>query len=162
MTLVALAWLSSVGAAPPFTLTPPPGLEGPATEHAALGATYAWHAEPASGALMLTITTLSAGEISAQVGALTEVQCINLFLAPLRERHERFFVVAMARPLQIAGTEFPQFRWSGDRGGRTLTGILSCGRIGADWYVVHFADELLSAARAFPAIRASLRSLRPH
>ena len=75
--------------------------------------------------------------------------------------HEGFFVVTMARPLAVGPAEFLRFRWIGDKSGKAMTGVLSCGDLNGYYYVLHFVDELRAATRSFPAIRASLKTLAP-
>ena len=71
------------------------------------------------------------------------------------------FVVTTARPLAVGLAEFLRFRWTGDKSGKAMTGVLSCGELNGYYYVVHFVDELRAATRTFPAVRTSLKTLAP-
>lgn len=164
ITRVLAAWLLSGAAAqaiepaPPFTFTPPGFLRGPHVARALLGTTYAYTA--ALGAAQLLITTVPAATMRAQVGKLSPLQCIQLFAQEIEAGHRGFFGVMMTRPLALGAQELLRYRWYGDKGGRSLTGVLSCGELDGRYFIVHFVDELGAATRSFPAIRASLRALR--
>ncbi len=161
--LLALACLcsSALAAAPSYTFEKPAFLGEPQVVRSLLGATYAYMPPSSDLARRLMITTMPVSEIRQQLGTLTEVQCANLFLDELRLSHERFFVTSMARPLTVGSREFIQFRWTGDKHRKTLTGVLSCGRIKGNYYVIHFVDELSAATHSFPSIRSSLKTLTP-
>lgn len=146
---------------PPFTFLLPPGLALTDFTPSINGSTYTYTSTNQNDLLRLMITVMPRQAIDQRFGALSEVQCINLFVTELRTNHDDFFAVNQSRPLTLAGREFPQFRWSGKNAGVRWTGILSCGTV-SDWYlVVHFVDETLRAARTFPPVRTSLRDLRP-
>ena len=167
----ALTWVAVLGlgatttaaqnAAAPFTMPQPAFMSGPTVEKTLMGTTYAYAAESAGAELRLMITTMRAAEIRTRFGNMTDVQCINLFMDELKKSHERFFVVAMNRPLAVGPAEFLRFRWTGYKARKAITGVLSCGELAGDYYVVHFVDELKAATGSFPAIRASLKNLRP-
>ena len=145
----------------PFAFTPPDFLRGPHIARALLGTTYAYTAAP--GPAQLLITTIPAATLRAQVGGLSPLQCIRLFAQEIEAGHSGFFGVMMTRPLAVGTQELLRYRWHGDKGGRSLTGVLSCGELDGRFFVIHFVDELRAATRSFPAIRASLRALRvPH
>ncbi|MGE0487270.1 MAG: hypothetical protein AB7Q81_24160 [Gammaproteobacteria bacterium] len=144
----------------PFAFAPPDTLATPVVSHAAIGTTYAYLAEDGARPLRLTITLMPAGEVEARFGALDAAACVNPFLDELAHTHEHFFAAAQARPLVVAGHELPQFRWTGEKRGRTLTGIVSCGRLGRTYYVVDFVDALAPSTRSFPDLRERLRRLQ--
>ena len=153
------------GAAPaldaPFTLTPPPTLHAAPVARAASGNTYAWLPADLKQPLRLMITAMPSAEIRHRLGALSDTQCIRLFLDELRREHTHFFAVDMATPLAIGAAQFRRVRWTGDKSGRALTGVLACGELNGHYYVVHYTDAIAHATRSFPAIRASLQSLQP-
>ena len=158
--IAAHSALAQAEFSPPFQFEPPPQLERGSVTRSVAGSTYSYTSTETDASLRLLITTMPVREITNSFGDLTAVQCINLFVGEVRNVHDDFFVVNQARPLSIAGTEFPQFRWTGKNLGRRLTGVLSCGRI-QDWYlVIHFADETVNAARNFADIRARLRHMQ--
>jgi hypothetical protein len=97
--------------------------------------------------------------VRARLGALSDVQCMQLFLREIEQSHRDFFAIASQRPLALGGAEFARLRWTGEKGGKTLTGMLSCGELAGHYYVVHLVDELRSATRSFPGVQASLRQL---
>ena len=105
----------------PFAFDAPEAFDVPQVSRALMGSTFAYLTP--GGPLRLTITVMPAAEIDARVGRLSPVQCINLFLEQLQTTHAQFFVAAQTRPLTVGHTEFPQFRWSGKRDGRMLTGV---------------------------------------
>jgi hypothetical protein len=144
----------------PFTLTPPPGLRAAPVARAASGNTYAWLPANLKQPLRLMITTMPSGEIRHRLGALSDSQCIRLFLDEIRREHQQFFAVDMGTPLAVGASELRRVRWTGNRNGRTLTGVLSCGEMHGYYYVVHYTDAIEHATESFPAIRASLKSLR--
>ncbi len=146
---------------PPFELVPPVTLRGPHIATSLMGTTYTYLPPGFKTATRLMITTMPAAAIRQRLGELSDVQCIQLFLAELRATHERFFVVAMREPLALGPVALTRYRWNGDSAGRAMTGVLACGRVGSDYYVIHFADTLATAMRTFPAIRASLKTMRP-
>jgi hypothetical protein len=146
-------------AGPPYELEKPSFVDNPQVVTSLLGATYTYAAESPKS---LMITIMAARDVRRQMGALSDIQCANLFIAELRATHSRFFVVNMTRPLIVGTAKFVQFRWSGEKSHRTLTGVVSCGTIGDAYYVIHFVDDLTAATHSFPAIRASLKTLRPH
>lgn len=150
-----------VAAAPatPFVFEPPATLGPAAVSHAAIGATYAWFARDRRQPLRLTITVMPTREVEDRLGTLDAAACVAPFVAELRNRNDGLFLSAQNRPLQVAGHELVQFRWTGRRDGRALTGIVSCGRIGRRYYVVDFVDALNASTRSFPAIRARLSNL---
>lgn len=143
----------------PFEFTPPAPLAATGVQRARLGNTHTYLAADAGRTPRLTITTMPAAEIDAHFGALSGTRCINLFLGELERTHARFFVASQMRPLTVAGHELTQFRWTGEKASTTLTGVLSCGRLGAHYFVFDFVDELAAATGSFPHIRASLRAL---
>ena len=159
VVLVTLLQVAAVLAAPSYRFEKPEFLGEPEVAKTLMGATYAYMPESLSSAQRLMITTMPAEEVRRQLGPLSAVQCVNLFLKELRTEHERFFVVSQKRPLTVGAHEFVQFRWTGDKADKTLTGVLSCGDIDGVYYVVHFVDELLDATHSFPKIRASLKTL---
>jgi len=143
----------------PFVFAPPAPLAAAGVQRARLANTYAYLARDAAKTPRLTITTMPAAEIDAHFGVLSGTQCINLFLGELERDHTSFFVASQTQPLTVAGHELPQFRWSGEKAATTLTGVLSCGRLGRHYFVFDFVDELSAATRSFPQIRATLRAL---
>ena len=159
VVLLTLLQVAAALAAPPYRFEKPEFLAEPEVAKTLMGATYAYMPQSISAAQRLMITTMPAEEVRRQLGSLSAVQCVNLFLKELRTEHERFFVVSQKRPLTVGAHEFVQFRWSGDKADKTLTGVLSCGDIDGVYYVVHFVDELLDATHSFPKIRASLKTL---
>ncbi|MEQ8230186.1 MAG: hypothetical protein RLW61_17940 [Gammaproteobacteria bacterium] len=155
----ALFVLASHANEAPFNFVPPPPLAAAGVQRALLGNTHTYRA---AGVLpRLTITTMPVREIDGRFGALSGRSCIEPFLAELAQAHGRFFVAGQARPLAVGGHQLRQFRWSGEKDGRVLTGVLSCGRLGRYYYVFDFVDELIAATTSFPRIRASLRALAP-
>ena len=159
VVLLSLLQVAAAFAAPPYRFEKPEFLAEPEVAKTLMGATYAYMPQSISSARRLMITTMPAEEVRRQLGSLSAVQCVNLFLKELRAEHERFFVVSQKRPLTVGAREFVQFRWTGDKADKTLTGVLSCGTIDGVYYVVHFVDELLDATQSFPKIRASLKTL---
>lgn len=153
----------SLGAADPapYTFEHPPFLNDPVESKSLFGSTYAYTSRETTKLARLLITLMPAGEIRARFSALSDTECINLFLEQIRNEHEGFFVVSMARPMRVGTQEFLRFRWTGEKSDKTMTGVLGCGQLGGFYVVVHFSDELRSATRSFPAIRSSLRSLTP-
>ena len=147
------------GIAPPFTLTPPVALHAAPVARAASGNTYAYLPLDLRTPQRLMITTIMASEIRARFDTLSDRQCIRLFLDELRKEHQNFFAVDMTSPLLIGEAEFRRVRWTGEKNGRALTGVLACGELHDYYYVVHYVDALASATASFPAIRASLHSL---
>ena len=145
----------------PFQITPPARLRAAPVARAASGNTYAYLPADLSQPLRFMITAMPAGEIRARLGALSEAQCIHLFLDELRKDHQHFFAVDMASPLEIGPAVFQRVRWTGDKGGRSLTGVLSCGELNGYYYVVNYVDAIANATGSFPAVRASLKALRP-
>lgn len=145
----------------PFTLTPPADLQAAPVARAASGNTYAYLPADLKQALRLMITAMPAGEIRHRLGPLSDAQCIRLFLDELRKDHQHFFAVDMTAPLAVGAASFRRVRWTGDKGGRALTGVLSCGELAGNYYVVHYTDTIDRASSSFPAIRASLQSLTP-
>ena len=145
---------------PPFTFDKPAFLTGPDISNSLMGSTYAYTARASAKHMQLLITIMRADDVREQFAELSDLQCINLFLDEIRHSHKRFFVVNMARPLAVGSAEFLRFRWTGDKSKKTMTGVLSCGQLRGYYYVIHFVDELKSATRSFPVIRASLKTLR--
>ena len=143
----------------PFEFAPPAPLAAAGVQRTRLGNTHTYLAANAGRTPRLTITTMPAAEIDTHFGALSGTRCINLFLGELERTHARFFVASQMRPLIVAGHELTQFRWTGEKAATTLTGVLSCGRLGAHYFVFDFVDELGAATGSFPRIRASLRAL---
>ncbi|MEQ8661423.1 MAG: hypothetical protein RLW62_11435, partial [Gammaproteobacteria bacterium] len=133
--------LAGHAAEAPFRFEPPPPLNATGVQRALLGNTHTYHAADATALPRMTITTMPAREIDQRFGALSGRGCINLFLGELERTHTRFFVASQARPLAVAGHALTQFRWSGEKDGRMLTGVLSCGRLGRHYYVFDFVDE---------------------
>lgn len=148
-------------AAPPFALEPPPFLTGPQVAQTLMGATYTYLPATPGAATRLMLTTMSVQRVARELGKLTDIQCANLFMEELRNTYQNFFVLSMRRPLRFSDREFIQFRWTGEKDRRTLTGVLSCGALNGHYYVVHFADHLMRATASFPPIRSSLRRLVP-
>ena len=145
----------------PFTFDKPIFLTGPEISNSLMGSTYAYTARASSKVMQLLITTMRAEDVHERFSEFSDIQCINLFLEEIKNSHERFFVVNMARPLAVRPAEFVRFRWTGEKSKKTMTGVLSCGELQGYYYVLHFVDELKSATRSFPAIRASLKTLIP-
>lgn len=143
----------------PFKFDEPAFLTGPHISNAMMGSTYAYTARASAKDMQLLITVMRVDEVQNRFAKLSDIECINLFLDEIRNSHKRFFVVNMARPLSVGSAEFPRFRWTGDKTNKTMTGVLSCGVLQRHYYVIHFVDELKSATRSFPAIRASLKTL---
>lgn len=163
-TLVSLLALTCVPASatePPYRLDPPAFLGAPQESKSLFGSTYAYLAADGSGHVRLLVTLMRVDEVRARFPEMTDTRCVNLFLEELRAEHEGFFVVAMSRPMKVGPAELPRFRWTGERGRRTMAGVLACGQLDGHYYVVHFSDELRAATRTFPRIRASLRALEP-
>lgn len=146
---------------PPFTFEAPAFLSGPEVSSTLSGSTYAYTARDRKKLTQLLLTTIPTQAIRARYGDLSDVQCIHAFLDEIEVAHDRFFVVAATRPLQIGDTEFIRFRWTGDKAGVTMTGVLSCGQLDGYYYVIHFVDRLQAATGSFPRIRARLQLLSP-
>ena len=161
LTASISAYAATTALPAPFELTPPSGLRAAPVARSASGNTYAYLPADLSRPLRLMVTAMPAGEIRARLGALSEAQCIRLFLDELRKDHRHFFAIDMASPLEIGPAAFQRVRWTGDKGGRTLTGVLSCGELNGHYYVVNYVDALAGATASFPAIRASLKALQP-
>ena len=161
MALGAVSFAAPEETAPPFTFDKPVFMSGPQVSKSLMGSTYAYTARASGGATRLLITIMRVDEVRARFAELSDIQCINLFLEEIRAAHQSFFVVTMARPLAVGPAEFLRFRWIGDKSGKAMTGVLSCGDLNGYYYVVHFVDELRAATRSFPAIRASLKTLAP-
>ena len=145
-----------------FTFEKPAFMTGPDISKSLMGSTYAYTARNPAKNMQLLITTMRVEDVREQFAELSDLQCINLFLDEVKISHERFFVVNMARPLAVESVEFLRFRWTGDKSRKTMTGVLSCGVMDGYYYVIHFVDELKSATLSFPAIRASLKTLKPN
>lgn len=163
-TLLCIGFLAAIVVAqepelPPFTFDKPAFLAGPDISNPLTGATYAYTARASAKHMQLLITVMPADEVREHLGAMSDIQCINLFLDEIKHSHQRFFVVNMAQPLIVGPAEFLRFRWTGDKSKKTMTGVLSCGTLDGFYYVIHFVDELKSATHSFPAIRTSLKSL---
>ena len=161
LLLASAALSAAAGIDAPFTLTPPANLQAAPVARAASGNTYAYLPADLKQAQRLMITAMPAGEIRHRLGPLSDAQCIRLFLDELRRDHQRFFAVDMGSPLAVGAANFRRVRWTGDKGGRALTGVLSCGELAGYYYVVHYTDTIDRATNSFPAIRASLQTLRP-
>jgi hypothetical protein len=161
LSLLSAAVWAAPGVDAPFTLTPPAALHAAPVARAASGNTYAYLPADLQQPVRLMITAMPAAEIRHRLGALSDAQCIHLFLDELRKDHDHFFAIDMSSPLTVGEASFRRVRWTGDKGGRSLTGVLSCGELDGYYYVVHFADAIAGATTSFPAIRASLKSLRP-
>ena len=146
---------------PPFTFDKPTFMSAAQVSKSLMGSTYAYTARASGRATRLLITIMRVDEVRARFAEMSDVQCINLFLEEIGSAHEGFFVVTMARPLAVGSVEFLRFRWTGEKSGKAMTGVLSCGELQGYYYVVHFVDELRAATRSFPAIRASLKTLAP-
>ena len=159
--IASSAIAAAVGLAAPFKLTPPASLRAAPVARAASGNTYAYLPTDLREPVRFMITTMPASEIRARLGALSEAQCVHLFLDELRKDHRHFFAIDMASPLAVGPAAFQRVRWTGDKGGRSLTGVLSCGELDGYYYVVHYLDAIDAAIRSFPAIRASLKALQP-
>jgi len=159
--LLCSAALAVPGVDAPFTLTPPAELHVAPVARAATGNTYAYLPADLKQPLRLMLTAMPASEIRRRLGQLSDVQCIRLFLDELRKDHQHFFAIDMEAPLAVGEASFRRVRWTGDKGGRSLTGVLSCGELQGYYYVVHYTDAIEHATRSFPAIRNSLKSLRP-
>ena len=160
-SLLSVTTSTAAGIDAPFALTPPPALHAAPVARAASGNTYAYLPTNLKQALRLMITAMPAAEIRRRLGQLSDAQCIRLFLAELRKDHQHFFAIDMSSPLLVSEASFRRVRWTGDKDGRALTGVLSCGELEGYYYVVHYADAIASATLSFPAIRASLKSLQP-
>lgn len=158
--LLSASAQAAPGIAAPFTLTPPPALHAAPVSRAASGNTYAYLPQDLRTPQRLMITTIMTGEIRARFGALSDTHCIRLFLDELRKEHQNFFAVDMTSPLTVGEAEFRRVRWTGEKNGRALTGVLACGERQDYYYVVHYVDAIASATASFPAIRASLHALR--
>lgn len=161
LALFALTCVPAPAAEPPYRLDPPSFLGAPQESKSLFGSTYAYLAAEGSGHVRLLVTLMRVDEVRTRFPDMTDTRCVNLFLDELRAEHEGFFVVAMSRPMKVGPAELPRFRWTGERGNRTMAGVLGCGRLDGHYYVVHFSDELRAATRTFPRIRASLRALEP-
>lgn len=160
IAISASAWAANLAA--PFELTPPANLHPAPVARAASGNTYAYLPSDLSAPLRFMITTMPAGEIRARLGPLSDVQCIHLFLDELRRDHRHFFAVDMPSPLTVGPAALRRVRWTGDKGGRSLTGVLSCGELDGYYYVVNFVDDIKHATSSFATIRASLQALQTH
>lgn len=160
LLFVCSAMAAAAGDGSPFTLSAPAELHAAPVARAASGNTYAWLPANLKDPLRLMITTMPAGEIRHRLGALSDSQCIRLFLDEIRREHQQFFAVDMDTPLALGPTELRRVRWTGHRNGRDLTGVLSCGELHGFYYVVHYTDAIEHATRSFPAIRASLKAMR--
>ncbi len=161
LALLTTSALAVSGVDAPFTLTSPSALHAAPVARAASGNTYAYLPADLTQPLRLMITAMPADEIRHRLGALSDAQCIRLFLNDLRKDHQHFFAIDMATPLAIGAASFRRVRWTGDKGGHSLAGVLSCGELAGYYYVVHYSDAIERATSSFPAIRASLKSLRP-
>ena len=159
--LATSAVAADIGLGAPFDLTPPTSLRAAPVARAASGNTYAYLPADLSRPLRFMITTMPADEIRARLGALSEAQCIHLFLDELRQGHLNFFATDMASPLAVGPAAFQRVRWTGDKESRNLTGVLSCGELNGYYYVVNYVDEIAGATESFPGIRTSLKALRP-
>lgn len=157
----AFARVAVASDAAPFSFEAPEILSGADVATTLMGATYAYSALDSTAKTRLMITTMQAEDIERQLGPLGDLQCANMFLDELRTSYKKFFVITMQRPLQVGESQFVQFRWTGESIGDSLTGVLSCGRLNEQFYVVHFVDQLMDATNTFPAIRAKLKLLRP-
>jgi len=146
---------------PPYNFERPIFLVGPEISNSLMGSTYAYTARNSNKDIRLLITVMNVTEIRERFSELSNVQCINLFLEELKKVHEQFFSVNMTRPLSVGSAEFLRFRWTGEKSDKTMIGVLSCGRLKDNYYVIHFTDALKSATHSFPAIRTSLKTLRP-
>lgn len=146
---------------PPFSLDPPPGLRAAPVARAASGNTYTWLPADLSQPTRLMLTIMPASEVRARLGEFRPAQCLRLFLDELRHDHAHFFAVEQSAPLTLGEARLARVRWTGDRHGRELTGVLACGAEQDHYYVVHYVDALARAPRSFVEIRAALASFTP-
>lgn len=159
--LVTLAPGVASAEEPPFSLEPPPGLQAAPVARAATGNTYTWLPADLSQPTRLMLTIMPASEVRARLGEFHPAQCLRLFLDELRHDHAHFFAVEQSTPLELGAARLARVRWTGDRNGRTLTGVLACGTERDHYYVVHYVDALARAPRSFVEIRTALASFTP-
>lgn len=159
--LVMLTPAVASAAEPPFSLEPPPGLHAAPVSRAATGNTYTWLPTDLAQPTRLMLTLMPASEVRARLGEFRPAQCLRLFLDELRHDHAHFFAVEQATPLALGAERLARVRWTGERNGRTLTGVLACGAGQEHYYVVHYVDGLARASRSFVDIRAALASFTP-
>jgi len=93
---------------------------------------------------------------------LTSDQCTDLFVDALRATHARFFVSVQTRLLTLGTVPTAQRRWTGEKAGTALTGIVACAEFDGYYYAIDFVDELRAATHSFPSIRDSLREFDAH
>ena len=141
----------------PFTYSAPEFFREPLISRARMSTTYSYLAEDGKSPLRLTITAMPTREVRDGFGALTPDQCTGLFVDALRATHARFFVAAQTRQLTLGTSSITQRRWTGEKAGTPLTGIVACAEIDGHYYAIDFVDELRAATRSFPSIRESLR-----
>ena len=142
-----------------YNYSPPEFLNQESVASALMGETWTWKSARKNVGARLLITNMLVADVHARIGPLTDIQCVNLFLEELRNSHRNFFVATMTRPLVIGQSEHPRFRWSGENAGRSMTGVLSCGRMKNNYFVIHFSDDVRRATQTFPAIRHSLKTI---
>lgn len=159
-----VAWASLLGVCvcsaeltAPFTYDAPEFFREPLISRARMSTTYSYLAQDGKSPLRLTITAMPTREVRDGFGALTPGQCTDLFVDALRATHARFFVSAQTRLLTLGTSPLTQRRWTGEKAGTALTGIVACTEINGHYYAIDFVDELRAAARSFPSIRESLR-----
>lgn len=165
LTLACLLVMFAPGLAPaeeaPFSLAPPPGLRAAPVARAASGNTYTWLPADLSEPTRLMLTIMPASEVRARLGEFRPAQCLRLFLDELRHDHAHFFAVEQPTPLALGAARLARVRWTGDKAGRELTGVLACGALDENFYVVHYVDTLARAPRSFVEIRAALTGFTP-
>ncbi|MEX2481921.1 MAG: hypothetical protein WD928_13780 [Gammaproteobacteria bacterium] len=159
MTVALAAGLlhSVARAAAPFSFTAPATFRAPLISHARMGTTYAYLPDDSAETLRLTITAMPASEVRAHLGRLSSAECTALFVDALRDAHQQFFVAAQERSLSLGAHALVQRRWTGEKDGKAVTGIVACAEIDGYYYAVDFIDELHDALHSFPSIRTSLR-----
>ena len=148
-----------------FALTMPDGFGRPVIARMTNGVAYAYTGSPpgVDSDSLLQIAVVSIPEWSAEArrsavdGALD--QCLAMFMTEVA-RQKSGFHIDPPRNGEIDSKPTRQVRWLGRYSGRQMTGILHCARQGNRFYVIHMQDTVSAATRSFPALKASVDTLR--
>ena len=162
LTLLLLSALASAEErfnVPPFILILPSAFKSPIETVSFSGSTYTYLATGKGQTTSLTATLLKKNIVHEQTGTLDSNQCAKIFLEQIKAKHNRFFVSATARPMNVGGKRSPQFRWSGAKNGVQLTGVLTCVLLKEAYFILSLTDNIQTAAENFPTIRKSIRNI---
>ncbi len=143
----------------PIEFSAPSFLVGPSVSRSAFGVTYVYtgRAPFAASELQLTVVEVPAelGKDAAQLPA----RCLGAFLDELRARDPGLMLGSDRRESTAGALTLVERRWLSQRGPRMMTGVTACGLHRGRFVSANFADDLQSAVRSFPALRAALARL---